>query len=131
MPVQVEQRHVDPSEQIGRNDPCWCGSGKKFKGATAPRRAGVARLTRPWVGTRPRAATAREAPPYRRARPLAVPPTGAHAPARVRRRGALSRPIASVRHRRVSRAEWQMTRAIRERISIHPGGRRRTAITRA
>jgi preprotein translocase subunit SecA len=30
MPV-VEQRHVDPSEQIGRNDPCWCGSGKKFK----------------------------------------------------------------------------------------------------
>jgi preprotein translocase subunit SecA len=31
MPVQVEQRHVDPSEQIGRNDPCWCGSGKKFK----------------------------------------------------------------------------------------------------
>ena len=31
MPVQIEQRHVDPSEQIGRNDPCWCGSGKKFK----------------------------------------------------------------------------------------------------
>jgi preprotein translocase subunit SecA len=30
-PIQVEQRHVDPSEQIGRNDPCWCGSGKKFK----------------------------------------------------------------------------------------------------
>jgi preprotein translocase subunit SecA len=30
-PVQVEQRHVDPSEQIGRNDPCWCGSGKKYK----------------------------------------------------------------------------------------------------
>jgi preprotein translocase subunit SecA len=30
-PVQIEQRHVDPSEQIGRNDPCWCGSGKKFK----------------------------------------------------------------------------------------------------
>ncbi len=30
-PVHVEQRHVDPSEQIGRNDPCWCGSGKKFK----------------------------------------------------------------------------------------------------
>ena len=30
-PAQVEQRHVDPSEQIGRNDPCWCGSGKKFK----------------------------------------------------------------------------------------------------
>jgi preprotein translocase subunit SecA len=30
-PMQVEQRTVDPSEQIGRNDPCWCGSGKKFK----------------------------------------------------------------------------------------------------
>jgi preprotein translocase subunit SecA len=31
MPVQVETRHVDEKEQIGRNDPCWCGSGKKFK----------------------------------------------------------------------------------------------------
>jgi preprotein translocase subunit SecA len=30
MPV-VEQRRVEPSEQVGRNDPCWCGSGKKFK----------------------------------------------------------------------------------------------------
>jgi preprotein translocase subunit SecA len=30
-PAPVEQRRVDPSEQIGRNDPCWCGSGKKFK----------------------------------------------------------------------------------------------------
>jgi preprotein translocase subunit SecA len=27
----VEQRRVNESEQIGRNDPCWCGSGKKFK----------------------------------------------------------------------------------------------------
>ena len=27
----VEQRRVDEDEQIGRNDPCWCGSGKKFK----------------------------------------------------------------------------------------------------
>ncbi len=27
----VEQRRVTESEQIGRNDPCWCGSGKKFK----------------------------------------------------------------------------------------------------
>jgi preprotein translocase subunit SecA len=27
----VEQRRVDQSEQLGRNDPCWCGSGKKFK----------------------------------------------------------------------------------------------------
>jgi preprotein translocase subunit SecA len=30
MPV-VEQRRVDEAEQIGRNDPCWCGSGKKYK----------------------------------------------------------------------------------------------------
>ncbi|MEA2403982.1 MAG: preprotein translocase subunit SecA, partial [Thermoleophilaceae bacterium] len=30
-PVQVETRHVDEKDQIGRNDPCWCGSGKKFK----------------------------------------------------------------------------------------------------
>jgi len=29
--VPVEQRRVDPSEQIGRNDLCWCGSGKKYK----------------------------------------------------------------------------------------------------
>ncbi len=27
----VAQRKLDPSEQLGRNDPCWCGSGKKFK----------------------------------------------------------------------------------------------------
>ena len=27
----VQQRRVEESEQIGRNDPCWCGSGKKFK----------------------------------------------------------------------------------------------------
>jgi preprotein translocase subunit SecA len=30
LPV-VEQRRVDEHDQIGRNDPCWCGSGKKFK----------------------------------------------------------------------------------------------------
>jgi preprotein translocase subunit SecA len=30
LPV-VEQRRVDATDQIGRNDPCWCGSGKKFK----------------------------------------------------------------------------------------------------
>ncbi len=30
LPV-VEQRRVDETEQLGRNDPCWCGSGKKFK----------------------------------------------------------------------------------------------------
>ena len=30
LPV-VEQRRVDETDQIGRNDPCWCGSGKKYK----------------------------------------------------------------------------------------------------
>ena len=24
-------RRLDDTEKIGRNDPCWCGSGKKFK----------------------------------------------------------------------------------------------------
>ncbi len=28
---QVEQRRVDETQQLGRNDPCWCGSGRKFK----------------------------------------------------------------------------------------------------
>ena len=35
----VETRRLDEHEKIGRNDPCWCGSGKKFKkchGAIAP-----------------------------------------------------------------------------------------------
>jgi preprotein translocase subunit SecA len=27
----VTQRRLDENEQLGRNDPCWCGSGKKFK----------------------------------------------------------------------------------------------------
>jgi preprotein translocase subunit SecA len=27
----IAQRRVGSEEQIGRNDPCWCGSGKKFK----------------------------------------------------------------------------------------------------
>jgi preprotein translocase subunit SecA len=31
LPPVVEQRRVADVEQIGRNDPCWCGSGKKFK----------------------------------------------------------------------------------------------------
>jgi preprotein translocase subunit SecA len=31
LPPPVEQRRVDENEQIGRNDPCWCGSGKKYK----------------------------------------------------------------------------------------------------
>jgi preprotein translocase subunit SecA len=31
LPTPVEQRRVDENDQIGRNDPCWCGSGKKYK----------------------------------------------------------------------------------------------------
>ncbi len=27
----VEQRVTDSEHEVGRNDPCWCGSGKKFK----------------------------------------------------------------------------------------------------
>ena len=29
LPEPVEQRRVEM--EVGRNDPCWCGSGKKFK----------------------------------------------------------------------------------------------------
>jgi preprotein translocase subunit SecA len=28
---RVPQRRVDTVDQLGRNDPCWCGSGRKFK----------------------------------------------------------------------------------------------------
>jgi preprotein translocase subunit SecA len=31
LPPVTEQRVVSEQEKIGRNDPCWCGSGKKFK----------------------------------------------------------------------------------------------------
>ena len=27
----VQTVHVSEHEKLGRNDPCWCGSGKKFK----------------------------------------------------------------------------------------------------
>jgi preprotein translocase subunit SecA len=27
----VQQRVIDSEHELGRNDPCWCGSGKKFK----------------------------------------------------------------------------------------------------
>jgi preprotein translocase subunit SecA len=30
-PPVVEQRVLDEEHQVGRNDPCWCGSGKKYK----------------------------------------------------------------------------------------------------
>jgi preprotein translocase subunit SecA len=29
--VATRQRVTSDHEKIGRNDPCWCGSGKKFK----------------------------------------------------------------------------------------------------
>jgi preprotein translocase subunit SecA len=29
--VVTQTAHASPHEKIGRNDPCWCGSGKKFK----------------------------------------------------------------------------------------------------
>ncbi len=31
LPPPVEQRRLSEDEQVGRNEPCWCGSGKKFK----------------------------------------------------------------------------------------------------
>jgi len=31
VPTHVEQRQLADDEQLGRNEPCWCGSGKKFK----------------------------------------------------------------------------------------------------
>ena len=29
--VATQQRVTSEREKVGRNDPCWCGSGKKFK----------------------------------------------------------------------------------------------------
>jgi preprotein translocase subunit SecA len=29
--VQAQAVQASPNEKLGRNDPCWCGSGKKFK----------------------------------------------------------------------------------------------------
>ena len=29
--LPVQQQAVNEHKDIGRNDPCWCGSGKKFK----------------------------------------------------------------------------------------------------
>jgi preprotein translocase subunit SecA len=30
-PLDVQPRAVNEHKDVGRNDPCWCGSGKKFK----------------------------------------------------------------------------------------------------
>ncbi|MDX6616547.1 MAG: preprotein translocase subunit SecA, partial [Solirubrobacterales bacterium] len=30
-PAHVETVVKDEHDNIGRNDPCWCGSGKKYK----------------------------------------------------------------------------------------------------
>jgi preprotein translocase subunit SecA len=29
--LQQQAVQASPHEKLGRNDPCWCGSGKKFK----------------------------------------------------------------------------------------------------
>jgi preprotein translocase subunit SecA len=29
--VVTQTVHASEHEKLGRNDPCWCGSGKKFK----------------------------------------------------------------------------------------------------
>jgi len=29
--VNTQQVVKSENQQLGRNDPCWCGSGKKFK----------------------------------------------------------------------------------------------------
>jgi preprotein translocase subunit SecA len=30
-PLPVQRRPAAPTKKLGRNDPCWCGSGKKYK----------------------------------------------------------------------------------------------------
>jgi preprotein translocase subunit SecA len=30
-PLAVQPQAVNEHRDIGRNDPCWCGSGKKYK----------------------------------------------------------------------------------------------------
>jgi len=30
-PSRPQQRQVSDRDKVGRNDPCWCGSGKKYK----------------------------------------------------------------------------------------------------
>jgi preprotein translocase subunit SecA len=30
-PAALQTVQASPHQKIGRNDPCWCGSGKKFK----------------------------------------------------------------------------------------------------
>jgi preprotein translocase subunit SecA len=29
--IPVQQQAINEHRDVGRNDPCWCGSGKKFK----------------------------------------------------------------------------------------------------
>ena len=65
----VEQRRVTDEEQIGRNDPCWCGSGKKFKkchGAVALVAAVLAAAARP-AGRGPRGPAGQRQPRERAA----------------------------------------------------------------
>ena len=30
-PLDIQPQAVNEHKDIGRNDPCWCGSGKKYK----------------------------------------------------------------------------------------------------
>lgn len=34
--VLVNERHDAPAVKPGRNEPCWCGSGKKYKKCHLP-----------------------------------------------------------------------------------------------
>jgi uncharacterized protein len=49
-------------EKVGRNDPCPCGSGKKYKQCCMTRQAPKRKFTAKWIGA---PAKAQEAPPAR------------------------------------------------------------------
>jgi len=31
IPLEQARENIDTTKRLGRNDPCWCGSGKKWK----------------------------------------------------------------------------------------------------
>ena len=55
-PRRSQQRRSTRHEQLGRNDPCWCGSGKKFKKCHGARGADAAAPTAGRCVARPSAA---------------------------------------------------------------------------
>jgi preprotein translocase subunit SecA len=60
-PARVETASPAPARAVGRNDPCWCGSGKKFKnchGRTEGAEAAVAEAAAPPAPAGPTAAPA-------------------------------------------------------------------------